>query len=500
MAIYSCTVKAFSRSRGESATGGAAYRLGLAIEDQRTGLKHDYSKRADVAASFTLLPANAPEGWDDPSTLWNEVERSEKRINSCIGRECLVALPAEMTDDQREELARAIAQQLVEKHGVATSTGIHRPQEEGDLNYHAHIMFSDRRLGADGFGEKTREFNGKEGPLTVEAIRLMVAEQTNSHLQRHGYEARVDHRSLADQKQEALELGDNIKAIELSRKPTQHAGRAPEVRERVLEANEAIRAENSTRLLEDLAAFDRVLDAAIADGRAMAPASDTRVSPEEQKRREKEIRDHYELREARNAADEAKEKLLAAKDQCECVKAEKDLAKAMMEAETSCGKVIDMQLAKELAKVKKAEDFRTDWEKNNRLRKLLGWEPKQLKAADASALKHKEEAEQKALEKAEIVAAQDKLRDRMASLETREQRVKQELSVAVVNEQQAREHWKAVGDRQRFYRQSQEVVNSKLDRAMEQGHEDYMRPPIQQQQPQRQQPQQEQDKGWSMSM
>lgn len=276
MAIYSVSVKAHSRSKGESATGGAAYRLGAAITDEQTGLRYDYSRRADVACAFTVLPENAPEGWDEPARLWNEAERAEKRKNSCVSREVLVALPHEMTDEQREELARGIVGDLVRRYGVGASCGIHRP-EEGEKNHHAHILITTRRLTPEGLGEKTRELDDqKQGPREVEAVRAMVAQHTNDALERYGYSARVDHRSLADQRQAALDAGDLDRAVELSRAATKHEGRRPEVRERVAEQNANTRAENEQSQAQARAEFDRLLDAAAKQGRAMPEATDAK--------------------------------------------------------------------------------------------------------------------------------------------------------------------------------------------------------------------------------
>lgn len=45
MAIYHLSVKPVQRSKGRSVTAAVAYRAGCVIEDKRTGLKHDYTKK-----------------------------------------------------------------------------------------------------------------------------------------------------------------------------------------------------------------------------------------------------------------------------------------------------------------------------------------------------------------------------------------------------------------------------------------------------------------------
>lgn len=274
MAIFSVRVSAHSRAKGESATGGAAYRLGISLKDEQTGFRHDFSRRDDVAAAFTLLPENAPAGWDDPARLWNEAERAEKRRNSCVSREVLVALPAELSDQQREELARAIAGDLVSRYGVGLSVGIHRP-DDGGTNHHAHILMTTRRIGPDGLGAKTRELDDmKQGPAQVEAIRAMVSEETNNALQRYGYTQRVDHRTLEAQRLEALDAGDLERAATLTRKATQHRGRKPARAAAMAERNERTARQNELTQAEARTVFARLEEQARQEARLMEPRAD----------------------------------------------------------------------------------------------------------------------------------------------------------------------------------------------------------------------------------
>jgi len=45
----------------------------------------------------------------DRERLWNEVEKSETRVNSRLAREFEVALPVELSNDQQKELINARA-------------------------------------------------------------------------------------------------------------------------------------------------------------------------------------------------------------------------------------------------------------------------------------------------------------------------------------------------------------------------------------------------------
>src|SRR3546814_1528895 len=48
MASFHLAVKAIGRSAGRSATAAAAYRAGVEITDERTGLVHDYTRKQGV--------------------------------------------------------------------------------------------------------------------------------------------------------------------------------------------------------------------------------------------------------------------------------------------------------------------------------------------------------------------------------------------------------------------------------------------------------------------
>ena len=227
MAIYHLSVKTISRSDGRSGTAASAYRAGVSITDERTGEIHDYTRRRGVEASELALPDGSPD-WDR-SQLWNAAEASEKRKNSTVAREYEVALPDELNQSERLALVKEFASELVKRHGVAVDFAIHTPGKEGDnRNHHAHVLTSTRRLGPEGFGEKSRELDAKEtGSKEVEHWRERWASLSNRALERAGQGARIDHRSLVAQRAEALALGDIPRADSLDRTPTQHLGPVP---------------------------------------------------------------------------------------------------------------------------------------------------------------------------------------------------------------------------------------------------------------------------------
>lgn len=224
MAIFHLSVKTISRSAGRSATAAIAYRSGEKVMDERTGLVHDYTRRRGVEHTEIFLPENAPAWASQREQLWNAAELAEKRKNSTVAREFEVALPAELNREQRLELVREFARDLVQRHGMAVDVAIHEPGKEGDhRNHHAHILCSTRRLTPEGFKDKTRELDDQKSG-EVSHWRERWAEMSNRHLENAGRQERIDHRSLEAQRAAAIERGDTEQAAKLERLPTVHLG------------------------------------------------------------------------------------------------------------------------------------------------------------------------------------------------------------------------------------------------------------------------------------
>ncbi|AAM38104.1 MobA/MobL family protein [Xanthomonas citri pv. citri] len=269
MAIYHSRVKVFSRSRGDSAVAAAAYRAGLLLIDHLTGQRHDYRRRGGVVASECLAPQDAPAWALVPAELWQKAEAAENRKNSVVAREFEVALPHELNDEQRSVLATAIGQALVARYGFAVQASIHSPGSRDGLNHHVHLLATTRRLTSDGFAEKTRELDGgASGKIEIEWIRQTIASTINEHLAAAGIDARVDHRRLEVQAEDALARGDWAEAMVLSRQPTKHVGKTATALARNGVMTDRA-AENARIIRENEEAFERLLAQAEQEGRAI---------------------------------------------------------------------------------------------------------------------------------------------------------------------------------------------------------------------------------------
>ena len=217
MASFHLAVKTIGRSAGRSATAAAAYRAGAEITDERTGIVHDYTRKQGVEHREIVVPADAPEWARDRAALWNAAELAETRKNSTVAREYEIALPAELSADERRDLALGLAREISERHGVAVDVAIHAPGREGDQrNHHAHLLTTTRRIGAAGLGEKSRELDQKTSG-EVDRWRGRWAEMQNAALERANVPERVDHRSHQRRgiEQEAtVHMGPSVMAME----------------------------------------------------------------------------------------------------------------------------------------------------------------------------------------------------------------------------------------------------------------------------------------------
>src|SRR3546814_12224475 len=130
MASFHLAVKAIGRSAGRSATAAAAYRAGVEITDERTGLVHDYTRKQGVEHSELMLPTASPEWAADRERLWNAAELAETRKKATAAREDESALAGALPADERRELALGLARSISTRPGVGVVACINTPCSE----------------------------------------------------------------------------------------------------------------------------------------------------------------------------------------------------------------------------------------------------------------------------------------------------------------------------------------------------------------------------------
>ena len=197
MALYHFSAKVIQRSAGRSVVAAAAYRSASELHDARQDRSYDYTAKAGVVHSEILLPAGAPDRWQDRATLWNEVEAIERRKDAVLAREVEFALPRELSRAEGIALAQAFVREQFVARGMAADLNVHwTTAGDGDVQPHAHVMLSMRAVEGDGFGKKQRGWNDK---ALLRAWRERWAETVNARLCELGHDVRVDHRSHAAQ-------------------------------------------------------------------------------------------------------------------------------------------------------------------------------------------------------------------------------------------------------------------------------------------------------------
>jgi Ti-type conjugative transfer relaxase TraA len=238
MASYHLSAKMVQRSSGRSA---AAYRSRSSIYDEHQGLTFDYTQKKDLAHSEILLPEHAPDRFKDRPTLWNKVEKVERRRDAQLAREIELALPAELTLNQNIELVREFVKVNFVDQGMIADINIHMKKD----NPHVHILLTTREVTENGFGKKVRGWNSNAKLLHW---REEWAKLQNQKLLICGHDIQVDHRSFADRGIELIpeiHLGFSMKFLPSDYLPLK-AQELDRLREYL-----SIRRQNGRLILED---------------------------------------------------------------------------------------------------------------------------------------------------------------------------------------------------------------------------------------------------------
>lgn len=257
MPIYHLNAKVIGRSQGRSATGAAAYRAGVRIEDTRTGLVFDYSRKRGVDGAELLAPDGAAL---DRAAFFNLLERVENRSDAQLLREVEVALPVELHPDQMRALVRGFVREQFIAAGMVADIAFHHLT---GTNPHAHILLTLRDWRDGAFGLKRRDWNDR---ALCERWRQGWADHANAALAEAGHAARIDPRTLVEQAADAVQAGRYGEAMALDRAPTIHERGNPAA----IAHNTQVRDTNAARLAE----WAAIEQAVAQESRPMATTSD----------------------------------------------------------------------------------------------------------------------------------------------------------------------------------------------------------------------------------
>ena len=243
-----------SRGGGQSARAKSDYvtREGKYAPDKDASLDEDATPDEREHVEHGHMPAWAQ---DDPRAYWSAADEHE-RANGSLFREVQVALPVELSPDERRDLAHRFAVELtdVPEGKLPYTLAIHKGERENHEsgkkdNPHAHIVMSERahdgrdrdeeqwfkransKAPEKGGAKKTRSLMDK---AWLPQIREKWEEMANRALDQAGREERIDHRTLVAQRDEARANGDEARAAELDHPPAEKLGCKPHILDKQL--------------------------------------------------------------------------------------------------------------------------------------------------------------------------------------------------------------------------------------------------------------------------
>jgi len=194
--MYHLSAKIMKRHRS-SVAAAVSYRVGLKLcgpYDQR--MRYPHRNPEEIISHFTY-------NWRDPGKteglpadyqqIIDGIGRTERRCNSRLLREIVVALPQEGSDDERLDLILQFLAILAALFGVAFIPAIHKPPKAATGNHHAHIAFTTRRVVRDArgnprLGEKVRSL---DSPEILKKVRKLWEDCLNSYYSAKGLAKRV---------------------------------------------------------------------------------------------------------------------------------------------------------------------------------------------------------------------------------------------------------------------------------------------------------------------
>ena len=206
MAIQFARARFLGRRTGGNAVRTAAYNGRDDLKNERTGERFYFKHRGDLAYHEILLPEGADPKFLDAKVLWNAAELAERRSDSQVAMDMVLALPAnlEISDEDRNELVRSFVQEHFVSKGLGVQFDVHAPHEveaeDEAANWHAHVLVTTRRIeGARLAAKKARDLNPEfrrfGSKAYVNGIRdngVAWRDHQNAFFRAHGYEVRVD--------------------------------------------------------------------------------------------------------------------------------------------------------------------------------------------------------------------------------------------------------------------------------------------------------------------
>ncbi|MES2214776.1 MAG: AAA family ATPase [Pseudomonadota bacterium] len=148
MAIAFARPEYVSRSNGANACCKSAYNARAKIKDEKSNITYNFSSRLDNDHHAILLPTFVDQKFKNPAIFANEVEASEKRKDSQLYVEWVLALPKDKNisfELKQEMVYEFIRRKNWVAEGLGVQVDIHAPHD-GEVNWHAHLLVTTRRF------------------------------------------------------------------------------------------------------------------------------------------------------------------------------------------------------------------------------------------------------------------------------------------------------------------------------------------------------------------
>jgi len=198
MAIYSVNVSAIGKGTQKKA-GTAGAHVGYITRST-----------AAVAVLAERMPTARIGSRGGAARKWLDAQEQADRKNGRVVTKVMVALPHELTDEQRADLVRDFCERMTAGRG-SWLAAIHRPSGDDERNHHAHIVLRDKDF------ETGKVVVGLSNAKSVDLIREEWERFANAALEAAGESARIDRRSLEDQgetREPSVHVGPAVTAIE----------------------------------------------------------------------------------------------------------------------------------------------------------------------------------------------------------------------------------------------------------------------------------------------
>lgn len=223
-------VSTHSRGKGHSSVAAAAYRLGVKLRDERTGIAYDYARKGvdGVAASVHVVPDNAAEELRDVSSCWNAAEAAENRKDSQVCRDFRESVPLGLDEAAATSMMHDWASYLSNRYNTPITAALHRDnardvtgrmKDEEQRGFHIHGLMPTRALGEDGhLGPKLNQLsNSRLSSIEIEQCRSDWSKLCNDYAQRYGLNqtyTHLSHERLGDGLEAQVTLGVAASAME----------------------------------------------------------------------------------------------------------------------------------------------------------------------------------------------------------------------------------------------------------------------------------------------